>query len=36
MTNNLEKELGRWRRDSRTEESSLTYWNIKKSNAKYI
>jgi len=36
MTNNLEKELVRWRRDSRAEESSLTSWNIKKPNAKYI
>jgi len=34
MTNNLEKELVRWRRDSRAEESSLTSWNIKKVKCK--
>jgi len=36
MTNNLEKELVRWRRDSRAEEASLTSWNIKMTNAEYI
>jgi len=35
MTNNLEKELVRWRRDSKAEESSLTSWKINKPNAKY-
>lgn len=33
MTNNPEKELVRWRRDSMAEETSLTSWKIKTSNA---
>ena len=36
MTNNLEKEIVRWRRDSGAELAALTSWNIKMKNAQYV